>query len=57
MLNPKIVEVYGEESRNAFYELINEMGKDLASTCYVITRCPYDSRWCTYTKRNIVSSR
>lgn len=42
MLNPKIVERYGERSKGALCELIAEMGKDLAAVCYAV---PESSIW------------
>lgn len=37
MLNPKMLEVFGEESRLAFNQLLEFLGEDYAKTCYVFT--------------------
>lgn len=39
MLNPKLIEIYGEESREKFDNLISELGINLAGTCYVVSGC------------------
>ena len=37
MLNPKLIELYGEDSRDMLMKLISEMGEDNASKAYVVS--------------------
>lgn len=41
MVNPKLLEKYGEEKKEMFTKLAMEIGEDLAKTCYfhAITAC------------------
>lgn len=36
MINPKLIELYGEGSRDMLTKLVDELGNSYASTCYVI---------------------
>lgn len=36
MLNPKLIELYGEESRQMLNSMIGTLGCELASLCYVV---------------------